>query len=127
MDREIISTSSAPSAIGPYSQAVRAGDTLYCSGQIPIDPATGLVRRVSVDDQTKQVLENLKAVLAAAGYALTDIVRCTVYVSDMENFGQINAVYGRYFPSDPPARATVEVSRLPKDVDVEISCIAVKG
>jgi 2-iminobutanoate/2-iminopropanoate deaminase len=125
MKRSIIKTDDAPSAIGPYSQAVRVGDTLYCSGQIPIDPVTGKVVRGSVEDQTSRVLENLKAVLLAAGMGLSDVVRCTVYVSSMNDFDRINEVYGRYFPSDPPARATVEVERLPKDVDVEISCIAV--
>lgn len=125
MDREIIHSSNAPAAIGPYSQAVRAGSTVYCSGQIPIDPASGELVAGSVEEQTRRVLENLKAVLGAAGLEMSDVVRCTVFVSDMGNFGRINEVYADYFRKDPPARATVEVSRLPKDVDVEISCIAV--
>ena len=126
MSREIIRTPNAPAAIGPYSQAVRVRDTLYCSGQIPIDPATGELLSGSVEEQTERVLDNLVAVLEAAGYTLADVVRCTVFVSDMDNFGRVNEVYGRYFETDPPARATVEVARLPKDVDVEISCIAVR-
>ena len=125
MNREIINTPSAPAAIGPYSQAVRVGDTVYCSGQIPINPATGDLVTESIEEQTSRVLDNLKAVLGAAGLSLLEVVRCTVFVSDMEHFGRVNEVYARYFPVDPPARATVEVSRLPKDVDVEISCIAV--
>ena len=126
MSREIIRTPNAPAAIGPYSQAVRVGDTVYCSGQIPIDPATGELLSGSVEEQTERVLDNLAAVLEAAGYTLSDVVRCTVFVSDMDNFGRVNKVYGRYFETNPPARATVEVARLPKDVDVEISCIAVR-
>ena len=125
MNREIINSSSAPAAIGPYSQAVRVGDTVYCSGQIPIDPANGTLVMGSVEEQTSQVLDNLQAVLSAAGLSMSDVVRCTVFVSDLEHFDRVNEVYARYFPSDPPARATVEVSRLPKDVAVEISCIAV--
>ena len=101
------------------------GDTVYCSGQIPINPATGDLVTESIEEQTSRVLDNLKAVLGAAGLSLSEVVRCTVFVSDMEHFGRVNEVYARYFPVDPPARATVEVSRLPKDVDVEISCIAV--
>lgn len=124
MTREIISTPNAPAAIGPYSQAVRVGNTVYCSGQIPIDPETGSLLLGSVEEQTERVLENLIAVLAAAGLTLANVVKCTVFVADMDDFGRVNGVYGRYFPSDPPARATVEVSRLPKDVAVEISCIA---
>ena len=125
MNREIINSPNAPAAIGPYSQAVRVGDTVYCSGQIPIDPETGDLVTGSVEVQTSRVLDNLQAVLGATGLSMSDVVRCTVFVSDMEHFGRVNEVYARYFPSDPPARATVEVARLPKDVDVEISCIAV--
>jgi 2-iminobutanoate/2-iminopropanoate deaminase len=125
MDREVIRTQKAPAAIGPYSQAIRAGDTVYCSGQIPIDPATGELVGGSVEDQTRQVLKNLKAVLRAAGLTFAQVVRCTVFVSNMDDFGRVNEVYAEFFPSDPPARATVEVSRLPKEVAVEISCIAV--
>ncbi len=125
MNREIINSPNAPAAIGPYSQAVRVGDTVYCSGQIPIDPETGDLVTGSVEVQTSRVLDNLQAVLGATGLSMSDVVRCTVFVSDMEHFGRVNEVYARYFPSDPPARATVEVARLPRDVDVEISCIAV--
>lgn len=125
MNHEIINTAGAPAAIGPYSQAVRVGDTVYCSGQIPIDPVTGDLVTASVEEQTSRVLDNLKAVLGAAGLSMSDVVQCTVFVSDMDHFGRVNEVYARYFPVSPPARATVEVSRLPKDVDVEISCTAV--
>jgi 2-iminobutanoate/2-iminopropanoate deaminase len=125
MNREIIKSPDAPAAIGPYSQAVRAGDTVYCSGQIPIDPKTGELVTGSIEDQTTQVLDNLGAVLGAAGLTMQSVVRCTVFVSDMGDFGRVNEVYARYFSTNPPARATVEVSGLPKDVDVEISCIAV--
>jgi len=125
MNREIINSPNAPAAIGPYSQAVRVGDTVYCSGQIPIDPETGDLVTGSVEVQTSRVLDNLQAVLGATGLSMSDVVRCTVFVSDMEHFGRVNEVYARYFPSYPPARATVEVARLPRDVDVEISCIAV--
>lgn len=104
---------------------MRAGNTVYCSGQIPIDPATGELIAGPVEDQARRVLENLRAVLRAAGLTLGHVVRCTVFVADMEDFGRVNEVYAEFFPSDPPARATVEVSRLPKDAEVEISCIAV--
>lgn len=125
MPHQIILTDRAPAPIGPYSQAVRAGNTVYVSGQIPLDAAGQLVAG-DVVAQTHQVLRNLTAVLAAAGLALTDVVKCSIFVKDLGNFAAINEVYGTYFAdATAPARETVEVSRLPRDVQVEISCVAV--
>jgi len=125
MSRQIIRTDGAPGAIGPYSQAVRAGNTVYCSGQIPLHPITGELVTGDIPAQTRRVMENLKAVLKASGCAMGDVVRCTVYLSDMAHFAAMNAVYGEYFPDGPPSRATVHVAGLPRGADVEISCIAV--
>ncbi|OGW35930.1 MAG: deaminase [Nitrospirae bacterium GWC2_56_14] len=124
--REIIVTNDAPKAIGPYSQAVKAGGMVFISGQIPIDPKTGLVAQSDIKTQTKLVMENAKAIIASAGCAMSDIVKATIYLKNMSDFAAVNEVYGGYFPVDPPARATVEVSRLPKDVAVEIDFIACK-
>ena len=123
-DRSIIRTDRAPKGIGPYSQAVRTGGALYLSGQIPLDPATGKIVDGDIAAQTERVLENLKAVLEACGASLTKVVKTTVYLKDMGEFAKMNEVYARYFPINPPARATVEVARLPRDVRVEIDCIA---
>jgi 2-iminobutanoate/2-iminopropanoate deaminase len=126
MPHQIILTDQAPAPIGPYSQAVKAGNTVYVSGQIPLDAAGQLVGAGDVAAQTHQVLRNLTAVLAAAGLALTDVVKCSIFVKDLGNFATINQLYGTYFgEAMAPARETVEVSRLPRDVEVEISCIAV--
>lgn len=126
-DKKAISTPNAPEAIGPYSQAIRAGNTLYLAGQIPIDPKTKqLMKDASIEDQTKLVLDNLKAVLEADGMTMANVVSTTVYLKDLNEFAKMNQVYGTYFPSAPPARATVEVARLPRDVKVEIGAIAVK-
>ena len=122
---EVISTENAPGAIGPYSQAVKAGGFIFCSGQIPIDPATGEFVSAEIAEQTEQVLKNLGAVLAAAGAGLGDVVKTTVFLADMNDFTAMNEVYGRYFDSNKPARATVQAARLPKDARVEIDCIAV--
>ncbi len=122
--RTPVHTSEAPAAIGPYSQAVRAGDLVYCSGQIAIDPKTNEFAGGSVEEQTRRVLQNLSAVLAAAGSSLERALKMTVYIKDMGDFPVINEVYGTFFGEEPPARATVEVSRLPKDCLVEIDCIA---
>ncbi len=127
MEREVIKSANAPAALGPYSQAIKVGDTLYCSGQIPIDPATGQLVSDSVEAETRQVMENLKAVVTEAGFAMSDVVRCTVYMTDMEDYAKINEVYGQYFTETPPARVAVQVANLPKYVNVEISCIAVKS
>jgi 2-iminobutanoate/2-iminopropanoate deaminase len=121
---DIISTPDAPRAIGPYSQAVRAGDYLFVSGQVAIDPATGAVMSGTTGDQTHQVLKNLGAILRAAGVSYDRVVKTTVYLSDMSDFGAMNEVYGSYFPAPAPARATIQAARLPKDVRVEIDLIA---
>ena len=128
MAHQIILTDQAPAPIGPYSQAVKAGNTVYVSGQIPLSAAGQLVGEGDVAAQTHQVLRNLTAVLAAAGLALTDVVKCSIFVKDLGNFATINQIYGTYFDeATAPARETVEVSRLPRDVEVEISCIAVES
>lgn len=124
-EKEIITTPNAPAAIGPYSQAIKIGNTLYCSGQIAIDPGTGNLVTDTIENETKQVLENLGAVLLAAGMNYSDVVSVTIYMTDMENYSRINAVYAQYFKDQPPARAAVEVVNLPKYVNVEISCIAI--
>ena len=128
MPHSIIYSDQAPAAIGPYSQAIQAGYTVYVSGQIALDPATGqIVGNGDVSQEAHQVMRNLQAVLAAAGLTLSDVVKCSIFVKDLGNFALINEIYGSYFgPDYAPARETVEVSRLPRDVQVEISCIAVK-
>ena len=124
---EIIATNNAPGAIGPYSQGVKtAGGLLFVSGQIPLVPATGAVVEGGIEAQTTQVLDNLKAIVTEAGYSLSDVVKTTVYITDMGNFGKVNEIYGKYFTKNCPARVCVEVSRLPKDVLVEIDVIAAK-
>ncbi len=122
---EVISTEKAPGAIGPYSQAIRAGNMVFCSGQIPIDPETGEFVSVDVSEQTDQVLKNLAAVLSAAGASFSDVVKTTVFLADMGEFAAMNEVYSKYFSENKPARATVEAARLPRDARVEIDCIAV--
>jgi 2-iminobutanoate/2-iminopropanoate deaminase len=119
-----ISTSHAPAAIGPYSQAVVSQGFAYLSGQIPLDPATGQIVEGGIAGQTARVIENLKAVLEACGSSLDRVVKTTVYLKDLSEFAAMNEVYGRYFGPNPPARATVEAARLPRDVRVEIDCIA---
>ena len=123
--REIIATDQAPRAIGPYSQAIRAGNLLFCSGQIPIDPATGEFVAGGVAEQTEQVMRNLSAVLSAGQSSLKQVVKTTVFLADMEDFTAMNEVYGRFFGENPPARATVQAARLPRDAKVEIEAIAV--
>lgn len=122
--REIVATASAPQAIGPYSQAVKAGGFIFTSGQIAIDPATQQVIAGDVSAQTDRVLKNLAAILEAAGTGLEKVVRCTVFLKSMNDFTAMNAIYGKYFTLAPPARSTVEVARLPKDVLVEIDVVA---
>lgn len=125
--KKIIKTENAPAPIGPYNQAVFAGNTLYVSGQIAIDPETGDLETENLEKETIQVLENLKAILKEAGLGMENIVKTSIFISDMNNFGQINEVYARYFESEnAPARETVEVANLPKFVNVEISAIAIK-
>jgi 2-iminobutanoate/2-iminopropanoate deaminase len=123
--KEIIATNHAPQAIGPYSQAVRAGNLIFASGQIPIDPATGQFVSGGIAEQTEQVLKNLKALFAAAGVGLEQVVKTTVFLADMDDFAAMNEVYGRYFADASPARATVQAARLPRDARVEIEAIAV--
>lgn len=129
MSRTVISTDAAPAAIGPYSQAVRCGDLVFCSGQIAMDPVTGeLVGQGDVAAQTERVLDNLAAVLEAAGASFANVVKTTIFLKDMGDFATVNAIYAKRFEGiEPPARATVEASRLPKDVDVEIEAIAHLG
>ena len=122
--REVISTPDAPKAIGPYSQAIRANGLVFISGQVAIDPATQQVIDGDVTVQTERVMKNLAAILSAAGSSVEQVLRCTVFLKSMNDFAAMNAVYGKYFSSGPPARSTVEVSRLPKDVLVEIDVIA---
>ena len=122
--KDIVQTDSAPKAIGPYSQAIKAGGFLFVSGQIPIDPQSGQFVPGGIAEQTEQVLKNLSAVLKAAGSGLDRVVKATVFLADMDEFVAMNQVYGKYFPSNPPARATVEVARLPRDARVEIDVIS---
>ena len=126
MAGKIIKTAEAPQAIGPYSQGVEAGGFVFVSGQIPIDPKTGNVLQGDIKSQAKQVMENAKAILSAAGCSMPDVVKSTIYLKNMADFAIVNEVYGGYFLSDHPARATVEVSRLPKDVNVEMDFVAWK-
>ncbi len=123
MDLKIIFTENAPAAVGPYSQAVKAGNLLFVSGQIPINPATGELVTGSIEDETRQCLENAKAILEEAGTNFNKVIKATVFIKDMDQFGRINEVYGEYFIEHKPARACVEVARLPKDVNVEIEMI----
>ena len=124
MKKKIISTEKAPQAIGPYSQAVSAGGFLFCSGQIPIDPETGVIISGDIQEQTKCVMENLKAVLEAAESSFSKVVKCTIFLADMDDFHAVNEIYKDYFDSEPPAREAVAVKELPRKVGVEISCIA---
>ena len=121
-----INSKQAPSAIGPYSQAIRSGNTLYCSGQIALDPETGEMVQSSLEAETEQVLSNLGAVLRESNLSYSDVVRCTVYLVDMKDYAVVNEIYARYFSESPPARVTVAVKELPRNGRVEISCIAVK-
>ena len=122
---ETISTENAPGAIGPYSQAVKTGNMIFCSGQIPIDPSTGEFVSNDVAEQTRQVLKNLSAVLEAAGSNLNNVVKTTVFLADMNDFTAMNEIYAEFFSENKPARATVQAARLPRDARVEIDCIAV--
>ena len=126
MNKIIITSEEAPAPIGPYSQAIFSNGVLYVSGQIAINPITGRVETKDIVSETHQVLKNLSSILQKAGLSLKNVVKTTIFVKDLNNFALINNTYGEYFTSEPPARETVEVSRLPKDVNVEISCIAVK-
>jgi 2-iminobutanoate/2-iminopropanoate deaminase len=126
MDREVIAAEGAPRAVGPYSQAVRAGELVFCSGQIPLDPATGELVAGSIEDATERCLLNLREVLRAAGLDLADAVKVSVFMTDLSLFGRMNEVYARFFEADPPARECVGVASLPKGAGVEISLIAAR-
>jgi 2-iminobutanoate/2-iminopropanoate deaminase len=126
-DHEIISSPNAPAAIGPYSQAVRAGDTLYLSGQLGLDPATGKFAGQDFESQARQALKNQKAILETAGFSLKDVVQCQVFVTDMNNYPAFNKIYNEYFTKDFPARAVLEVSRIPKDGLIEIMMTVVRS
>ncbi len=123
--KKIVKTDNAPAPIGPYNQATIANGFLFVSGQIALDPHSGELVSGEIEAETEQVMKNLQAVLGEAGSDFSDVVKTTIFIRDMDQFARINSVYGSFFPTDPPARETVEVSRLPKDVRVEISCIAV--
>ena len=124
--KKVISTTNAPKAIGPYSQAIEAGGFIFVSGQIPLIPATGELVEGSVEVQTARVLENLKAILTAAGSSMEAVVKTTVYITNMDDFAKVNGIYGQYFQENPPARVCVEVSKLPKGALVEIDVIAAR-
>ncbi|MDG1756718.1 MAG: RidA family protein [Bacteroidia bacterium] len=124
--KKIINTSNAPAAIGPYSQAVLANDTLYCSGQIALDPLSGELVLTSIEEETEQVMKNIEAVLSAVKMKFEHVVKCSIFMSSMDHYDEINEVYARYFTNNPPAREAVAVKNLPKNVNVEISVIACK-
>ena len=124
MTKSVVETTNAPAAIGPYSQAVRAGSLLFVSGQIPLDPKSGQLVAGGIEAETRQVLENLGAILHAAGSSFDHVVKTTIFLQDMQQFQKVNEIYGSYFKAPFPARATVEVARLPRNVQVEIDCIA---
>jgi len=124
MKKNVIQTEKAPRAIGPYSQAIRAGNFLFLSGQIPLDPRTGELIRGDIQQQTQQVLENIRRVLESQNLGMEDVVKVTIFLKNIGDFNQVNEVYGTYFPSSPPARSTVGVAGLPKDAEIEIEAIA---
>lgn len=126
MEKQIINTPDAPAPIGPYNQAILAGNTLYISGQICLEPAGGTLKNKDLQEETHQVMHNLRAILSAAGMKFSNVVKTVIFLTDMNKFGEVNTIYGSYFEGDFPARETVQVSALPKFVNVEISMIAVK-
>jgi len=125
MKKRVIQTEKAPKAIGPYSQAIEAGNFLFLSGQLPLDPVTGELVKGDIRQQTQRVLANLKGILESQKLGMEDVVKVTIFLKDMGNFSQVNEVYATYFPSSPPARSTVEVARLARDADIEIEVIAI--
>ena len=124
--KTVISTAEAPTAVGPYSQAIAAGGLVFCSGQIPLEPSSGVLIEGDISSQTKRVLENLAAVLRAHGLTMEHVVKTTVFLTDLANFGEMNTVYAQWFPNEPPARSTIQVAALPKGANVEIEAIAFK-
>ncbi len=124
MEKRVIQTERAPKPIGPYSQAIQAGDFLFLSGQVPLDPKTGELVKGDIGQQTKQVLENIKGVLESQKLGMEDVVKVTIFLKNIANFNQVNEIYSTYFPTSPPARSTVEVARLPRDAEIEIEAIA---
>jgi 2-iminobutanoate/2-iminopropanoate deaminase len=124
VEKKVIQTNKAPKAVGPYSQAIQAGNFLFLSGQIPLDPRTGELVKGDIGQQTRQVLENIKGVLESQELGMENVVKVTIFLKDIENFNRVNEVYATYFPAPPPARSTVEVARLPRDAEVEIEAIA---
>jgi 2-iminobutanoate/2-iminopropanoate deaminase len=127
MPKEIVATDGAPKAVGPYSQAVKAGEWLFLSGQIPIDPATNQLALGTIEQQTELVLKNAERILEAAGASLAHVVKVTIFLANMEDYPRVNAMYARFFPYDPPARSAVQAARLPKDVGIEIEMAAFLG
>jgi 2-iminobutanoate/2-iminopropanoate deaminase len=125
MEKKVIQADKAPKAIGPYSQAIQAGNFLFLSGQIPLDPKTGELVKGDIRQQTRQVLENIKGVLESQKLGMEDVVKMTIFLKDIGHFNQVNEVYATYFPSSPPARSTVEVAKLPRDAEIEIEAIAI--
>ena len=125
--KKVIQTAEAPKAIGPYSQAIEAGDVIFLSGQIPIDPATGELVGGDIRGQARRVLDNLKRVLESQGLSMVQVVKTTIFLKDLGNFGPVNEIYSTYFPEEPPARSTVQVAGLPRNADIEIEAIAFKG
>src|SRR3990172_1802281 len=125
MNRDVIHTDSAPKAIGPYSQAIRVGDFVFTAGQIALDPATGELAGATIEEQTRRALTNLKAVLEAAGSGMGKVVKTTVFLANLADFAKMNAVYGEFFPGNPPARTTLQVAALPRGALVEIECVAI--
>lgn len=126
MSKSVVYSPTAPEAIGPYSQAIQAGNMLFVSGQIAIQKSTNTLITGTIEEETAQVLQNIKDILKAAEMDFSNVVKCTIFLKDFNDFAAVNGIYGKSFSSNPPARETVEVSRLPKDVNIEISCIAVK-
>jgi len=124
MSKRVIQTEKGPKAIGPYSQAIQAGNLVFLSGQIPIDPKTGELIKGDIRQQTQQVLENIKGILESQKLGMEDVIKATIFLKDMGDFSQVNEVYATYFPTSPPARSTVEVARLPREVDIEIEAVA---
>jgi 2-iminobutanoate/2-iminopropanoate deaminase len=127
MHKKVIFTEKAPKPIGPYSQAIQAGGFLFCSGQVPLDPVSGQIAASEIEGQTRKVMENIQAVLTAAGVSFDAVVKTTIFLKSMNDFPKVNEIYSGYFQTNPPARSTVEVSRLPKDVLVEIEVTAISG